>query len=118
MHELSIATQIVATIEPELHRQRGGHVTTVAVRIGVLSGVDSGALSFCWQAATAGTPLEGARLDIHAVPLLARCRECGSDFQPVELVFRCPECASGRVDLEKGQEIEIDSFTIDEPQTE
>jgi hydrogenase nickel incorporation protein HypA/HybF len=118
VHELQIATRITDTIEEQMQRRKLSRIRHVTVRIGVLSGVDPSALSFTWAAATANTALEGATLEIQSVPLIGRCRQCAKEFEIVDLLFRCPDCQSVEIDLTSGQEIEIASFTINDPDTE
>ena len=64
MHELAIAESVVATV---LERTGGRQVSVVRLRVGRLSGVVPDALTFCFELATAGTPLEGATLEIEEV---------------------------------------------------
>ena len=73
MHELSVAVQIVETVEAELVPYPGSRVTSVALRIGKLSGVVPEALEFAWPAATEGTPLYGSRLEMQLVDAVAWC---------------------------------------------
>jgi hydrogenase nickel incorporation protein HypA/HybF len=118
MHELQIANQIVKTVNHETWKQAIGQVVSVTVRIGQLSGVDSAALAFSWSAATSETPLEGATLEIESTGLVGRCRSCEQEFVIDDHEFRCPLCGTSQIDLVQGQEIEVASFTIDEPDME
>lgn len=107
MHELAIANSIVKTVLDEAKRQNLGRVSSVGLRIGLLSDVVPEALEFGFSAITKGTPLEGARLKIENVPVQAECTDCAARFGVKELVFQCPECQSGNIELKQGQELEI-----------
>ncbi len=60
MHELSITRNIVAIVG---EAAKGRRVQRVTLEVGKLSGVMSEAVAFCFEAVTAGTALEGARLE-------------------------------------------------------
>src|ERR1700712_3128738 len=77
MHELAIAESVVSSV---LERTGEQHVSVVRLRIGRLAGVVPDALSFCFELATAGTPLEGAALEIVEEHGRAHCRTCDTDF--------------------------------------
>ena len=64
MHELSIAHNIVATVTRHLPPENRAPVRWVKLSVGVLNPIASDSLRFCFQAASEGTALEGARLDI------------------------------------------------------
>lgn len=118
MHELQIANQIVKTVSHQMLKQSISQVVSVTVRIGQLSGVDSAALAFSWSAATSETPLEGATLEIESTGLVGGCRTCEQEFEIDDHEFRCPLCGTSKIDLVQGQEIEVASLTINEPDME
>jgi hydrogenase nickel incorporation protein HypA/HybF len=64
MHELSIAMRLVELVEEQLAADPQANVTTVDIRIGVLSSVVPEALEFVWGPATQGSRLQGAELRI------------------------------------------------------
>jgi hydrogenase nickel incorporation protein HypA/HybF len=64
MHELSIAMRLVELVEEQLAAEPGAKVTTVNIRIGVLSSVVPEALEFVWGPATQDSRLQGAELRI------------------------------------------------------
>ena len=108
MHELSIAESVVDTV---LERTGDQRVTTVRLQVGRLSGVVPDALMFCFELATAGTPLEGAELRIDAPTGGAHCRGCGRDFDVDDLVLLCP-CGSADVEVVAGRELQILSVEV------
>src|SRR3954447_20919634 len=65
VHELAITQSVVDAV---LDRTGQRPVTAVRVKIGRLAGVVPEAMRFCFDLVTAGTPLEGARLDIDQPP--------------------------------------------------
>jgi hydrogenase nickel incorporation protein HypA/HybF len=64
MHELSIAQDIVATVMRHLPPENRAPVRWVKLSVGVRNHFASDSLRFCFEAASEGTALEGAKLDI------------------------------------------------------
>ena len=93
MHELAITQSVVDMV---VERMAGRRVATVRVRVGQLSGVVPDAMLFCYELVTAGTNLEGSRLEIERTPGRANCRSCGQDFALTDLIMLCP-CGSADV---------------------
>lgn len=101
MHELAITQGIVDMI---LERTDRARVTVVYLRIGKVSGVVPDAVRFCFDLVAAGTPIEGARLEIDEPTGRARCRACGGAFDVEGLVVLCP-CGSADVEVLGGDEL-------------
>ena len=67
MHELSIALSMIELASEEVDRRGGGRVTALHLKLGSLSGVVKEALTFSYEIACQGTPLEGSQLVIEEV---------------------------------------------------
>ena len=117
MHELSIAQSIVAIATEHLPGTQA-RVQTVRVRIGELAGVVPDSLEFCFSAVTAGTALEGARLEIEHVAARARCPSCGA-VTPVDgFAFLCSSCGGAGLTLVEGTELQLTELELEDEQTE
>ena len=117
MHELSIAMAIVEQATEVLQGRSGARVHAIRIRVGPLSGVVKDALEFSWQAASEGTPVEGALLLIEDVPIVMRCSGCNAERQVISPQdLRCTVCASPAYpwELVHGNELELTSMEIDE----
>ncbi len=112
MHELSIAQSILEIVQQHLPADGTPSVRTVSMKVGELSGVVTESLEFCFQAITAGTPLEGARLAIERLPVRARCRACASVFPVEESVFRCGSCGSDDLEIISGRELQVTEIEL------
>jgi hydrogenase nickel incorporation protein HypA/HybF len=73
-----------------------------------------GAMLFCFGLVTAGTPLEGAALEIERPEGCGHCRTCGADFGLVDLVLLC-RCGSADVQALTGRELAVASVVMAAP---
>jgi hydrogenase nickel incorporation protein HypA/HybF len=64
MHELSIAMALIDVACEEASNRGLGQVRALHLRLGALAGVIKEALVFSFDVAVAGTPIEGARLEV------------------------------------------------------
>jgi hydrogenase nickel incorporation protein HypA/HybF len=117
MHELSIAANIVEAVTEAAAAYPGARVKEVRLRVGALASVVEDSLQFCWELASEGTPLAGATLVIHKLPVVVHCDVCRIDTE-IDGVqsFRCLRCGALAADLRQGRELEIDSIKLDEPE--
>ena len=108
MHELGITEEVVALV---VERARGVRVLAVVLEIGKLTAVLPESVRFCFELCSAGTVLEGARLEIIETPGRARCRQCG---QAMELAQPFGRCQCGNSDLEwlAGEELNIKEIEV------
>jgi len=115
VHELSIVSSIVDSVTEALAAYPGARVKEVRLRIGALAAVVEDSLQFCFELATADTPLEGSKLIVKIVPVMMHCERCAQDVEIESLQsFRCPRCGEPVDDLRQGRELEIESIEIDE----
>jgi hydrogenase nickel incorporation protein HypA/HybF len=108
MHELAIADGIVTAVSERLP---GKTIASVQLEIGALSGVVADSLLFCFDLATEGTGLAGAKLEITHLPGRCACRACGSEFSPDGPILLCG-CGSAHVTVLSGQELKIASVRV------
>jgi hydrogenase nickel incorporation protein HypA/HybF len=94
VHELSFAIALVEAACEKLETLGAVEVEALHVRLGPLAGIVKEALSFSFDIATAGTPIEGARIQYEDVPVAVACARCGERELPGMQSFRCPECGS------------------------
>jgi hydrogenase nickel incorporation protein HypA/HybF len=111
MHELAITQSVVSAVT---ERTGSAPVASVRLRVGRLAGVVPDAMRFCFELVTAGTPLDGAALEIEQPEPRARCRACGEDFVPADLILLCG-CGSADVEVLAGRELAVASVVLAEP---
>lgn len=113
MHELSIAISMIERIMEESDHRGGLAVEAVHLKLGVFSGVDKDALLFAYDLAAEGTPLQGSRLLVEAVPLVIYCPACKRQRTPVSLYeICCPDCRVPAQEIVTGREIEVASLEV------
>lgn len=108
MHELSITQSLIEAVLAGIGERK---VTAVNVQVGPLSGVLPDAMRFCFDVASAGTPLAGAQLMIDEPRGLGRCRSCGDEFELADLILLCP-CGSADVEVVSGRELMLMSVEV------
>ena len=112
MHELaicrSVLQQVLAAALPHDMRAIG----RITLRIGPLSGVEPDLLRAAFSLVAAGTPCEGATIAIENMPVLVRCKSCGttSVVRPNRLL--CGDCGEWRVALVSGDEMLLASIEV------
>jgi hydrogenase nickel incorporation protein HypA/HybF len=100
-------------VELCLEHAGGRRVLSVTLQIGELAGVVPDAISFCFDACTADTPLEGARLLMEMVPADGVCADCGAGFRVSRLPASCPVCASWAVTCEGGDMLRVKELEVE-----
>jgi len=111
MHELSIASAIVAIAE---RHAAGRRVTAVEVSVGHLRQVVPDSLAFAFELVAEGTVIEGAELVLHEVPAAGRCRACATDGPLTAFPLHCAACGSLDVEVIRGEELLVDSLELEE----
>jgi hydrogenase nickel incorporation protein HypA/HybF len=107
MHELALMESLVETIAEHLDAR----VALVRLEIGQLAGVDVHALRFCFDVCTRNTQLDGAELDVLAIPARARCNTCGEIQATRSLVAACT-CGSFDRELVAGDELRLKEVEV------
>jgi hydrogenase nickel incorporation protein HypA/HybF len=114
MHELSIAQRIVDLLVRTSAEHGDAPVTSARLIVGQLAGVEVDSLRFGFEVCIRGTPAEGCRLDVVAVPLSLKCRQCGT-VHGGELLEPCPACGALGAEVLEGRELRVESVELEEP---
>lgn len=116
MHELSIATSLIEIATSAAREAGAERVAVVRVAIGALAGVVKDSLFFSFDIASAGTPLEGARLEIDDVPVTVFCPTCQAERELISpQALRCPVCHTPTADIRRGRELTLVSLEVEDP---
>jgi hydrogenase nickel incorporation protein HypA/HybF len=114
MHERSLVKALLRQVEGVAASHPGNRVSSVRVRLGELSGVEPELFSYAFEELVAHSPLDGAVLNLELAALEGSCDECGNRFQIERLRFQCIQCGSSRVTLRGGEEMLLESVTLEE----
>ncbi|HET9701014.1 MAG TPA: hydrogenase maturation nickel metallochaperone HypA [Burkholderiales bacterium] len=113
MHEMSLAEGVVQIVEDYARRENFRRVKTVWLEIGRLSGVETEAMRFCFEAATRDTVAEGAKLEMLETPGSAWCLQCS---EPVAVQARhdaCPRCGGYQLQVTGGTEMRVKELEVE-----
>ncbi len=113
MHELSIALSLIDLATEEAERAGADRVSKVYLKVGALSGVVCDALAFSFDVAAADTLVEGATLEMEAVPVAVFCPHCAAEKELADLFsFACPDCGTLTPDVRRGRELEMTAIEV------
>ena len=104
-------------VREEMEKHDVHRLLLVRVRYGALSNIVPEALSFAFEALTAGTDFEGAVLETEEVPITLKCSQCGHTFPAVKgehFFAPCPACGEqyGH-SMETGRELYVQHIEAD-----
>lgn len=112
MHELSLCHSIHGIAE---RAREGRPVETIHLQVGQLRQVVPETLIYCWSLVTAGTGLDGSRLEIDHIPIRLHCNDCRAETLITEaLVLTCGECSGGAITVLTGEEFMLTSMDLKE----
>jgi hydrogenase nickel incorporation protein HypA/HybF len=114
MHETSLVQALIGQVDELVASSGGGLVRCVRLEIGPLSGVEPAFVASAWEQLRTGAGLGETTLMIDEVPLVALCRACKKDFQPVRFCFHCPECGGIENDTVSGEGVILHSIELDD----
>ncbi|MCB1791742.1 MAG: hydrogenase maturation nickel metallochaperone HypA [Gammaproteobacteria bacterium] len=112
MHEMSLCESLLQVFEDEARRQHFGHVKTVWLEIGALSGVEPAALAFGYDVVCRGTLAEGSRLEIIETPGTAWCLQCAGEVAIDARHAPCPGCGGYQLQVTGGDEMRIRELEV------
>jgi hydrogenase nickel incorporation protein HypA/HybF len=111
MHELAIASSVV---EIARRHAAGRQVTKVELKVGHLRQVVPSALAFSFELVAQGTEVEGAELEMRAVPAVGACRRCGNETELQAFPLQCGSCGGFDLEIVAGEELEVESLDLEE----
>lgn len=105
MHEYSIVSALIEQCERHAFENNATSVTRIAVKIGVMSGVEPSLLSSAFETFKLDGICKSAILALDIQPLVLHCHRCEQDHQLEERNFICPHCQSRDTRLIEGEEM-------------
>ena len=111
MHEMSIAIELMRQLEMLAAEHHFERIDEFTVSVGEMRQVVPEALKLSFEIVSEGSPAAGAALTLKVVRLAARCRCCGSRFEPRIDAFSCAKCNQADVEIVQGNEMVLTSVT-------
>jgi hydrogenase nickel incorporation protein HypA/HybF len=111
MHELSLARDLLSTIESRLH-SNNVQVVRIDLEIGSALGIVADSLRFAFEAIATGSKAEGAELSIEQIDARSRCAGCGTLFEFDSLIGACPRCGRLGGEFLSGNQMVLRSIEV------
>jgi hydrogenase nickel incorporation protein HypA/HybF len=112
MHEFSLVKALLEQVDSLRRRQAAERVVSIHVTIGAFAGVEAELLQEAYRVLVEQSPLRGAELQWELVPLEARCQDCDMQFPVQRFRFECPRCAGREVTILRGDDLRLESITV------
>lgn len=113
MHELSVCLALLDEVERVALAADASAVRSITVRIGPLSGVESGLLSRAFEVARCGTIAQTAALIVEVAGVRVRCLECETDSDAAVNRLLCAHCGGYRTRVIEGEELVLSAVEMD-----
>ena len=108
MHELSIVTHVIKTLEEIAEENHIIKIGSVTLEIGEVSGIISDYFVECWDYFKKKKPLvEEAQLKLITIDAITFCEDCKQEYETVKYGRICPYCGSEHTYLLQGNECNI-----------
>ena len=107
---MGIASSVLDVVRAEAEKRPGARITKVALRVGEWSGVDAGALRFCFEVIA-----PEYEVAIETQERRNRCPACDNVFRVTDYQVGCPACGAWPTAPVSGDELEIAYMEIEEP---
>ncbi len=114
MHELGVICEVVNTVEKIAKENNVKRVSKIVLEVGELSGMVPEYIQDCFPAATYKTSLEGVELGLDIIPGIAKCRDCGKEFNAKECDLKCPVCGGQNLEALSGREFIIKEILVED----
>ena len=115
MHEKSLVQSLLRQVETIMLEHRATSVQRVTVEIGPLSGVEPLLIDDAFSELIPSRRIGCPSLNIQAVNLRIRCRECKHESSSPGLNLKCPLCGSTRVQITQGDEFRLIDVSLEVP---
>ena len=113
MHEFAICSGLLRQVQSLAEEHGARRVVSVKLAIGALSGVETEAMRFCFDAVTRGSVADGAALEIVAVPGTSWCMQCGVSVEVAERYDPCPRCGGYQLQVQGGTEMRVKELEVE-----
>lgn len=117
MHELSVCLALTRKVTAIAEEHGASRIERIRLLVGPLSGIETALLEHAFPLAAAGTPADGARLEIITAPVVVACTACGAETACAPNRLLCGTCGDFRTRIVTGDEMLLESLDLDLPET-
>ncbi len=114
MHELSVAQNIIETIELNVPKNELRNVREVLLKVGEFSGVVTDSLKFSYEVITSGTEIQNSVLKIENILFSLKCNSCGSITANSFGLRECAECLKTDTEVLSGEELIVSEIVLED----
>ncbi len=108
MHEVSIVSSIVKTLEIEFEEDKLKAMTGIYLKVGILSNIEPKLLHNAYEAYTScGSIFHGVEIHIESSPITIHCEDCDYTTAVENYVFKCEKCQKPSKNVITGEEMLI-----------
>ncbi len=107
MHEYSVVRSLLRQVQEIARSNGGGAIETIRLAVGEFSGVECTLVELAFRDLAPGKIGRQAKLEIHEIPLEAKCENCQQNIIITDYQFCCPLCNSQQVRITSGDELTI-----------
>ncbi|MDP4109416.1 MAG: hydrogenase maturation nickel metallochaperone HypA [Bacillota bacterium] len=118
MHEYPLTKQLVKIVVDAAKSHNAAKVSAVRLVLGESSGIIPDSVGMYFDMIAAGTPAEGAKLEIRTVKAEMHCPRCRKDFPRPRFSFACPDCGTLGSPKSLGDEFYVESVLLETEEEE
>lgn len=112
MHEMALCQGIVDIVCAAQAQHGFARARRIRIEIGALAAVDPEALRTSFLPVAAGTPAEGATLDIDEPAGAAWCLDCQRTVALAHFGQPCPDCGGARLMVQSGDAMRVKDMEV------
>ncbi len=117
MHELAVTQSLLDLAVRKANEHHARRVTDLTLVIGRFASIVDDSVQFYFDALSAGTICEQARLHFRRVPARLACQECQCAYELEQDLVPCPQCGSAKVRVTGGDEFYLESLELEESES-
>lgn len=107
---MSYVSRVVSLAMETIEENQLSKISEVHVALGAMTGVVPELMEKCYHQAISGTILEGSNLIMVPQPVVARCLDCGNEYEPSrDNDYSCTSCKSHHSQIIAGRNIVLQS---------
>lgn len=103
MHELGLIIDVVEKVDRIAEEQNLKKIDKVVLQVGEAFSVVPQMMKAVYRRSIPGTRLEGSALEIEIIEASAKCRNCGSVFNPFTCDAQCPVVRRANIPCSPGK---------------